>query len=178
MKGKAKYKASENAIVWKIKRMGGMKESQISAEIELLETETKKKWTRFENVNRSGWLILFSLQATHLYELWGALRPLWLQGALLEGLRAKAQLLRPWRHQMGQVCVSLFNIVWSNLIWPRYIGRSGLYETRCWSSPGHRFVLFLMNLAPVKGRFLPKFKWSLSRRHVIDVENSSQSTGP
>ena len=24
--GKAKYKASENAIVWKIKRMGGMKE--------------------------------------------------------------------------------------------------------------------------------------------------------
>ena len=69
MKGKAKYKASENAIVWKIKRMGGMKESQISAEIELLETETKKKWTRFENVNRSGGLILFSLQATHLYEL-------------------------------------------------------------------------------------------------------------
>ena len=50
MKGKAKYKASENAIVWKIKRMGGMKESQISAEIELLETETKKKWTRCENV--------------------------------------------------------------------------------------------------------------------------------
>ena len=48
MKGKAKYKASENAIVWEIKRMGGMKESQISAEIELLETETKKKWTRFE----------------------------------------------------------------------------------------------------------------------------------
>jgi len=37
MKGKAKYKASENAIVWKIKRMGGMKESQISAEIELLQ---------------------------------------------------------------------------------------------------------------------------------------------
>ena len=70
MKGKAKYKASENAIVWKIKRMGGMKESQISAEIELLETETKKKWTRFETVDRSGGLIFFfPLQATHLYEL-------------------------------------------------------------------------------------------------------------
>nr|XP_027226922.1 AP-2 complex subunit mu-A-like [Penaeus vannamei] len=26
--------------------MGGMKESQISAEIELLQTDTKKKWTR------------------------------------------------------------------------------------------------------------------------------------
>lgn len=35
--------------VWwtfRIKRMGGMKESQISAEIELLQTDTKKKWTR------------------------------------------------------------------------------------------------------------------------------------
>jgi AP-2 complex subunit mu-1 len=37
---------SENAIVWKIKRMAGMKETQLSAEIELLETDTKKKWTR------------------------------------------------------------------------------------------------------------------------------------
>ncbi|KAK9501281.1 hypothetical protein O3M35_012022 [Rhynocoris fuscipes] len=46
LKGKAKYKASENAIVWKIKRMAGMKETQLSAEIELLETDTKKKWTR------------------------------------------------------------------------------------------------------------------------------------
>ncbi|XP_033104601.1 AP-2 complex subunit mu isoform X2 [Anneissia japonica] len=46
MKGKAKYKSSENAIVWKIKRMGGMKESQISAEIELLPTNDKKKWSR------------------------------------------------------------------------------------------------------------------------------------
>jgi len=46
MKGKAKYKSSENAIVWKIKRMAGMKESQISAEIELLPTRDAKKWTR------------------------------------------------------------------------------------------------------------------------------------
>lgn len=30
----------------RIKRMGGMKESQLSAEIELLQTDTKKKWTR------------------------------------------------------------------------------------------------------------------------------------
>jgi len=46
LKGKAKYKASENAILWKIKRMAGMKESQISAEIELLPTRDTKKWTR------------------------------------------------------------------------------------------------------------------------------------
>uniref|UniRef100_A0A4W6DCU2 Adaptor related protein complex 2 subunit mu 1 n=1 Tax=Lates calcarifer TaxID=8187 RepID=A0A4W6DCU2_LATCA len=46
MKGKAKYKASENAIIWKIKRMAEMEESQISAEIKLLPTNDKKKWTR------------------------------------------------------------------------------------------------------------------------------------
>ena len=72
MKGKAKYKASENAIVWKIKRMGGMKESQISAEIELLETETKKKWTRFEEDiihNGSDCCVPLFLQAAHLHEL-------------------------------------------------------------------------------------------------------------
>ncbi|EDO41835.1 predicted protein [Nematostella vectensis] len=46
LKGKAKYKSSENAIVWKIKRMGGMKESQISAEIELMPTKDAKKWAR------------------------------------------------------------------------------------------------------------------------------------
>ena len=46
MKGKAKYKVSENTIVWKIKRVAGMKESQISAEIELLPTNDKKKWAQ------------------------------------------------------------------------------------------------------------------------------------
>jgi len=42
MKGKAKHKSSDNAIVWKMKRMGGMKESQLSAEIELLPNDKKK----------------------------------------------------------------------------------------------------------------------------------------
>ncbi|CAB4019305.1 AP-2 complex subunit mu isoform X2, partial [Paramuricea clavata] len=46
MKGKAKFKSSENAIVWKIKRMAGMKESQISAEIELMPAKEGKKWAR------------------------------------------------------------------------------------------------------------------------------------
>ena len=55
MKGKAKYKASENAIVWKIKRMGGMKESQISAEIELLTTDTKKKGSPANNITTVHW---------------------------------------------------------------------------------------------------------------------------
>lgn len=34
------------ALVFRIKRMAGMKESQISAEIELLPTNDKKKWAR------------------------------------------------------------------------------------------------------------------------------------
>ena len=46
IQGKAKYKSSENAIVWKLKRLGGMKECQISAEVELLPTSDKKKWSR------------------------------------------------------------------------------------------------------------------------------------
>lgn len=33
-------------VFQRIKRMAGMKETQLSAEIELLETDTKKKWTR------------------------------------------------------------------------------------------------------------------------------------
>ncbi|CAF0892888.1 unnamed protein product [Didymodactylos carnosus] len=45
MKGKARHKSSDNAIIWKMKRMGGMKESQLSAEIELLPND-KKKWNR------------------------------------------------------------------------------------------------------------------------------------
>lgn len=43
------YNASETSLfvcVFRIKRMAGMKESQISAEIELLPTNDKKKWAR------------------------------------------------------------------------------------------------------------------------------------
>merc|ERR1712088_112852 len=84
MKGKAKYKASANAIVWKIKRMGGMKESQISAEIELLETETKKKWTR-------------------------------------PPISMNLKVFEPKLNYSDHDVIK----------WVRYIGRSGLYETRC-----------------------------------------------
>ena len=31
----------------------------------------------------------------------GSFRTFWVQGALLEGVREQAQLLRSWRHQMG-----------------------------------------------------------------------------
>lgn len=98
MKGKAKYKASENAIVWKIKRMGGMKESQISAEIELLQTESKKKWTR--------------PPISMNFEV-----PFAPSGFKVRYLKVFEPKLNYSDHDVVK--------------WVRYIGRSGLYETRC-----------------------------------------------
>lgn len=47
VKGRAKYKAAENAIIWKLRRISGMKDCQLSAEVELLQSSDKpKRWTR------------------------------------------------------------------------------------------------------------------------------------
>jgi len=97
MKGKAKYKASENAIVWKIKRMGGLKESQISAEIELLPNE-KKKWTR--------------PPISMNFEV-----PFAPSGFKVRYLK----VFEPKLNYSDQDTIK----------WVRYIGRSGIYETRC-----------------------------------------------
>nr|ACO12761.1 AP-2 complex subunit mu-1 [Lepeophtheirus salmonis] len=98
MKGKAKYKASENAIVWKIKRMNGLKESQISAEIELLQTDSKKKWTR--------------PPISMNFEV-----PFAPSGFKVRYLKVFEPKLNYSDHDV--------------IKWVRYIGRSGLYETRC-----------------------------------------------
>ncbi|KAI6240150.1 AP-2 complex subunit mu [Aphelenchoides fujianensis] len=100
MKGRAKYKAGENAIVWKIKRMGGMKESQISAEIDLLSTGAaeKKKW------NRPPVSMNFEV-------------PFAPSGLKVRYLKVFEPKLNYSDHDV--------------IKWVRYIGRSGLYETRC-----------------------------------------------
>lgn len=98
MKGKAKYKASENAIVWKIKRMGGMKECQLSAEIELLNTNEKKKWTR--------------PPISMNFEV-----PFAPSGFKVRYLKVFESKLNYSDHDV--------------IKWVRYIGKSGLYETRC-----------------------------------------------
>lgn len=99
MKGKAKYKASENAIVWKIKRMAGMKETQLSAEVELLQTEAaKKKW------NRPPISMNFEV-------------PFAPSGLKVRYLKVFESKLNYSDHDV--------------IKWVRYIGRSGLYETRC-----------------------------------------------
>ncbi|CAF1642318.1 unnamed protein product, partial [Didymodactylos carnosus] len=56
LKGKAKHKSSDNAIIWKLKHMMGMKEYQLDASIELTSASTSlssitdrtytTKWTR------------------------------------------------------------------------------------------------------------------------------------
>lgn len=97
IKGKAKYKASENAIVWKIKRMGGMKESQLSAEIELMSNE-KKKWTR--------------PPISMTFEV-----PFAPSGFKVRYLK----VFEPKLNYSDNETIK----------WVRYIGRSGLYETRC-----------------------------------------------
>ncbi|XP_055330014.1 AP-2 complex subunit mu [Paramacrobiotus metropolitanus] len=98
MKGKAKYKPSENAIVWKIKRMAGMKESQLSAEIELLPTNDKKKWTRPP--------ISMNFEVPYAPS-----------GLKVRYLKVFESKLNYSDHDV--------------IKWVRYIGRSGLYETRC-----------------------------------------------
>ena len=97
IKGKAKYKASDNAIVWKIKRMGGMKESQLSAEIELMSNE-KKKWT--------------SPPISMSFEV-----PFAPSGFKVRYLK----VFEPKLNYSDNETIK----------WVRYIGRSGLYETRC-----------------------------------------------
>ncbi|XP_067951512.1 AP-2 complex subunit mu [Watersipora subatra] len=98
MKGKAKYKSSENAIVWKIKRMGGLKECQLSAEIELLNTSDRKKWTR--------------PPISMNFEV-----PFAPSGFKVRYLKVFESKLNYSDHDV--------------IKWVRYIGRSGLYETRC-----------------------------------------------
>jgi AP-2 complex subunit mu-1 len=99
MKGKAKYKAAENAIVWKIKRMAGMKDCQLSAEIDLLNTSDKhKRWTR--------------PPISMNFEV-----PFAPSGFKVRFLKVFESKLNYSDHDV--------------IKWVRYIGKSGLYETRC-----------------------------------------------
>ncbi|KAJ8946360.1 hypothetical protein NQ318_010125 [Aromia moschata] len=82
----------------RIKRMAGMKETQLSAEIELLETDTKKKWTR--------------PPISMNFEV-----PFAPSGFKVRYLKVFEPKLNYSDHDV--------------IKWVRYIGKSGLYETRC-----------------------------------------------
>lgn len=85
-------------LVFRIKRMAGMKETQLSAEIELLLTDTKKKW------NRPPISMNFEV-------------PFAPSGLKVRYLKVFEPKLNYNDHDV--------------IKWVRYIGRSGLYETRC-----------------------------------------------
>ncbi|KAL3320637.1 AP-2 complex subunit mu [Cichlidogyrus casuarinus] len=98
-KGKAKYKAAENAIIWKIRHMSGMKDCQLSAEIELLQaSEKQKRWTR--------------PPISMNFEV-----PFAPSGFRVRFLKVFEPKLNYSDHDV--------------IKWVRYIGKSGLYETRC-----------------------------------------------
>ncbi|WKX98345.1 hypothetical protein Q1695_013771 [Nippostrongylus brasiliensis] len=100
MKGKAKYKAGENAIVWKIKRLAGGKKVQISADVDLLTVgiQASKRWDRPPvSVN---------------FEV-----PFAPSGFKVRYLKVFESKLNYSDHDV--------------IKWVRYMGRSGLYETRC-----------------------------------------------
>nr|XP_048718877.1 AP-2 complex subunit mu isoform X2 [Caretta caretta] len=82
----------------RIKRMAGMKESQISAEIELLPTNDKKKWAR--------------PPISMNFEV-----PFAPSGLKVRYLKVFEPKLNYSDHDV--------------IKWVRYIGRSGIYETRC-----------------------------------------------
>lgn len=99
MKGKAKYKSGENAIVWKIKRLAGGKELQLSAELDLLTFGVQnKRW------DRPPVSINFEV-------------PFAPSGFKVRYLKVFESKLNYSDHDV--------------IKWVRYMGRSGIYETRC-----------------------------------------------
>nr|CDS19124.1 AP 2 complex subunit mu 1 [Echinococcus granulosus] len=98
-KGRAKYKATENAIEWKLPRIAGMKDSQLSAEVELLQSSDKT-----QRVGRSPISMNFEV-------------PFAPSGFRVRFLKVFEPKLNYSDHDV--------------IKWVRYIGKSGLYETRC-----------------------------------------------
>lgn len=87
--------------------MAGMKESQISAEIDLLPTSDKKKWNRppiSMNFEVKHQFCSFSPKFLHIYQkISGSFRSFRPKGALFESFRAQVELQRPGCHKVGTV---------------------------------------------------------------------------
>ncbi|CAF1460999.1 unnamed protein product, partial [Didymodactylos carnosus] len=108
LKGKAKHKSSDNAIIWKLKHMMGMKEYQLDASIELTSASTSlssitdrtytTKWTRQP--------ISMSFQV-----------PFTASGF-------KVGYLKIFEHKLNYGDPQTTK-------WVKYLSKSGQYETRC-----------------------------------------------
>lgn len=109
----------------RIKRMAGMKETQLSAEIELLETDTKKKWTRppismnFEvPFAPSGFKVVsrfHSFNSSLIYVLIIWCKLLIYSGSIFESVWAKDQLFWPRCHQVGALYWSQ-RLIWNQML--------------------------------------------------------------
>jgi len=100
-RGRAKWKKADNCIQWKLKRMNGLKESSLSAEIEILPTTAggeQKRWSR--------------PPISMNFEV-----PFAPSGFKVRYLKVFESKLAYSDHDV--------------IKWVRYIGKSGLYETRC-----------------------------------------------
>jgi len=98
-RGRAKWKKSENCIVWKLRKLNGQKECSLSAEIETLQTAgEQKRW------NRPPISMSFEV-------------PFAPSGLKVRYLKVFENKLQYNDHDV--------------IKWVRYIGKSGLYETRC-----------------------------------------------
>lgn len=104
VKGKAKYKTGENAIVWRIRQMQGMRETQLTAEIELLPTSevAKQKQAARPPISMN-------------FEV-----PFACSGLKVRYLKVFEPKLNYSDHDVVK--------------WVRYISKSGLYETRTQSN--------------------------------------------
>lgn len=96
-----------------------MKETQLSAEIELLETDTKKKWTRPPiSMNFEVPFAPSGFKVTS-YLIW-LINP----KNLIHFASQQVRYLKVFEPKLNYSDHDVIK-------WVRYIGRSGLYETRC-----------------------------------------------
>jgi AP-2 complex subunit mu-1 len=106
LKGRAKYKTSENSIIWKIRSFTGGKEVSLSAEVNLLPS-TVEKASRHQGANKPPISLNFEV-------------PFSCSGLKVRYLKVFEPKLNYSDHDVVK--------------WVRYISKSGLYEIRAQSS--------------------------------------------
>jgi AP-2 complex subunit mu-1 len=104
LRGKAKYKTGENSIVWRLRNMQGQRQSELTAEVELLPTTDTSKTKQTARVPIS---MNFEV-------------PFACSGLKVRYLKVFEPKLNYSDHDVVK--------------WVRYISKSGLYETRSHSN--------------------------------------------
>ncbi|XP_019857611.1 PREDICTED: AP-2 complex subunit mu-like [Amphimedon queenslandica] len=106
LKGRPRYKSGENAIVWKIRRFPGMKETQLTADVELLPSSTTES-SKSKQQTRPPISMNFEV-------------PFACSGLKVRYLKVFEPKLNYSDHDVVK--------------WVRYLSKSGLYETRTQSN--------------------------------------------